>query len=58
MFCNNFSTKPKPRLRGFAGENRRTTCDKNRVNIIIVDKFCKKLTYNIGGFNIVKKDYM
>ena len=29
-----------------------TTCDKNKIrsNIFIVGKFCKKFTYNIGGF--------
>ena len=35
-----------------------TTCDKKiRSNIFIVDKFCKKHTYNIWGFKIVKDDY-
>ena len=44
---------------GSLAKNRRTMCDKNiGSNIFIVDKFYKKLTYSIGGFKIVKRDYM
>ena len=36
-----------------------TTCDRKiRSNIFIVDKICKKRTYNIGRFKIMKHVHM
>jgi hypothetical protein len=48
-----------PRGGGGIGKNHRSNVrEKIRSNILIVEKFCKKCTYSIGGSKIIINDYI